>query len=84
MCQIDGLLDCRPGGNHTDVDLLLSGQSQARDDASAQVDQGAIHPRHTSVRVERGQPSDCATATPEDVCLWEETAAAHRTEDTSQ
>jgi hypothetical protein len=64
VSQVYRFLDRRPRRNHTHVDLLLPRQPQTRNDACAQVNQGAIQPRHTSVRIEHDQPSVGATVFP--------------------
>jgi hypothetical protein len=55
MSQINGLIYRETCGDHADVDLLLPGQAQSRDDASSEIDQGTVRPGETCVRIEHGR-----------------------------
>ena len=62
MRQLDRLLDCLTSRDHPNIELLLTGQPDARDHARTHVDQGAIGTRDVSVGVEPSLPRPVLSA----------------------
>ncbi len=50
--QVNGLVDCLTGRNHSDVNLLLTRQTDTSDQTRSEVDHSAIDPWHPCIGIE--------------------------------